>query len=783
MRLKRVNAGRVCGLVSLVILSVVAFPASPASAAGCPNEALRVGPSANLPDCRAYEVISPAEKNSGLLEPVELGLGPEGTASVISSSETALAGLGETIGFPSGWYSTTRTAEGWATFAMPPLASGYQLSLLAGGFTAWLGTTSLDGRAAVWSGRANGQPEDAADLFLARVPGPAVEDIGPVAPPGTPLSSSVGDTTIGLRLRVVGVSADLSHVLFRLNPKVSEGYRLWPFDATSVPASQASEGPTSLYEYVGTCGTGTECEASEREPLLVGVDDAGNLISTCGTWLGDTHHGFGNAHNALSLDGRAVFFTAHACDPNPGTSPPVDELFARIDNGESGARTVAISEPMEADCSACYEDKTFKSAGALAAARFHDASTDGSKVFFTTTQLLLGEDTSQNIYEYDFDAPAGGKVIRVSAPDASVPASSPAEVLGIVRSSEDGSHVYFVASGVLTANPNSQGQHARAGADNFYVFERDARYPAGHVAFIASLYKRDELLWTAESTADTTPDGRFLVFTSTTEHLTPDDTSAATQVFEYDAQTEKLIRISIGQDGCCKDGNTEVAEPFTRIANKPFYNGMQNPLTYWSGLTMSTDGSYVFFESSIGLTPQAIDHKKVGEFNGVAEYATNIYEYHDGNVYLISDGHDLSERGVKLAGTDASGDDVFFSTVDRLVPQDADSNFDIYDARIGGGFYAPPAPAECVSDGCQGALSAAPVLLSPGSEFQAGGNPPLATPTAAKPRSLTQAQKLANALKACAKQPKKRRAACRSQARKRYRAKKSVHTARGRGRS
>jgi hypothetical protein len=182
---------------------------------------------------------------------------------------------------------------------------------------------------------------------------------------------------------------------------------------------------------------------------------------------------------------------------------------------------------------------------------------------------------------------------------------------------------------------------------------------------------------------------------------------------------------------------------------------------------MSADGSYVFFQSSIGLTPQAVDHKVIGDFNGVPQYAQNIYEYHDGNVYLISDGHDLAERAVTLAGTDASGDDVFFTSVDRLAPQDTDSNVDVYDARVDGGFAAPSVPAECVSDGCQGPLSAAPVLLSPGSEFQQGSDP-LFVPGASKSKALSRAQRLAQALRACRKKPKRRRASCEAQARKRY---------------
>jgi hypothetical protein len=137
---------------------------------------------------------------------------------------------------------------------------------------------------------------------------------------------------------------------------------------------------------------------------------------------------------------------------------------------------------------------------------------------------------------------------------------------------------------------------------------------------------------------------------------------------------------------------------------------------------MSTDGAYVFFQSSDGLTPQALNHETIGESSSSEErYATNVYEYHEGNVYLISDGRDVGRKSAHLVGTGASGADVLFTTVDQLALQDTDTNTDIYDARIDGGFPVPVAPAECSGDACQGPLSPAPVLLSPGSEFQAPG--------------------------------------------------------------
>jgi hypothetical protein len=100
----------------------------------------------------------------------------------------------------------------------------------------------------------------------------------------------------------------------------------------------------------------------------------------------------------------------------------------------------------------------------------------------------------------------------------------------------------------------------------------------------------------------------------------------------------------------------------------------------------------VFFTSSDGLTPGAV----IGH--------SSVYEYHAGEVSLISNGHDLSESGARLLGTDGSGEDVFFTTSNQLVPQDVDTQVDIYDARIAGGFAATPATPGCSEDACQGPL-------------------------------------------------------------------------------
>jgi hypothetical protein len=745
-RLILVAVPSLCAVVGMLVLPPVA------SAEGCPNAEYRVGPSANLPDCRAYEQVTPVEKDAGRFLAGLMGVGPDGAPDLVIESTAALAGLQDDYGIPGAIYSVERTGSGWFTSAMPPPASEYQTGTNVG---SPLVGTSLDARSGMWFERGLSWPENRVDLLITK-PGGGIEDVGTVTPPNAP-SGGVGSLLEGLHLgiNVSGWSDDLSHIFY------TQRKYLWPFDTTEEDRS----GAISLYEFVGN---------GNSQPMLVGLGNEGKLVSDCGTTLGSDFGEGENAHNAVSAEGNTVFFAAIDGQGCAG----VNELYARVDNGQPDAHTVAISEPSKeegstpGDCEACDTEPAVR-----AAATFEGASTDGSKVFFATKQPLLGDDTTQSMYEYDFDAPAGERIVRVTGGDSTV--SNPtAEVQGhAVAISEGGSHVYFVAHGVLTTNPNSQGQVAHQGANNLYVFERDAQYPSGRTTFIASLSDNDVSLWGEESRAvgavkpdnvDVTPDGRFLVFSSVTEHLTPDDTSTVAQVFEYDAQTGSLVRVSIGQDGYNDNGNTDVAE--ASIPIRTFHGS--DPTSYWSGLAVSADGSYVFFQSTDGLTPQALNHKIIGEAieylgqtSGPPVYANNVYEYHDGNVYLISDGRDVSQgpseqSDVELVGTDASGADVLFTTVDQLAPTDIDSNIDVYDARIDGGFPAPVSPSPCTEDACQGALSPAPALLSTGSEFQAGGNPPLAPPVpVAKPKAKKAAKKKIKKKKAAGKRAKKARRA------------------------
>lgn len=757
----------------------IAFAAGDVNRSACSNEG-SPGFRVYLSDCRAYELVTPSDKQGALVGPLELPTVAADGASVVGVSTGAFAGLesGELAVGGEAAYRFTRSGSGWLTMPLNPFREE----------RATVGSSD-----SVWRSAPVGVEVPRITL---RESNGVVVDMGPAWPVALGVSPVPGATPFG----VVGAASSAADgVLYVIeSPRAA-----WPFDTTV--------SGNSLYDYVGTSGAA---------PGLVGVTGGSGstaLISQCGVVLGGPEE----EYDAVSASGDKVFFTAepggcagenHNHEAVTGSGPQVSELYVRI----AGERTVAISEPTASDCEECETAE-----GARKPAAFQGASEDGGKAFFTTEQELLPGQKGVNLYEYDFATPEKHKVVLASA-GATAP-----QVQGVARISLDGSHVYFVAKGRLTVEARggacleelspaelveeetTKEGHCRAkgGADNLYVYERDSRYPSGHVAFVADLCSEPEMsgtiadtqcpsnlsqnfhvndlvLWGQNEAHDekrpvqASPDGQFVTFTSYA-NLTADDSSGARQVFLYDAQTGDLTRISKGQDGFNHDGNNtravnEAVDSDASIVSQDYAYGSRGGAI---ARTMSDSGSYVFFQSAVGLTPQALNLVQVAENAGGSPiYAQNVYEYHDGQVSLVSDGSDTSSAiaalggGRALIGTSASGEDVFFRTAEPLVPQDTDTQVDFYDARVNGGFPGPEALPTCEGEPCQGtASSSAPAGAPLSAMFAGAGNisPPASRPLV-KPKPLSMAQKLAKALRVCAKQSRRRRHACEVTARKRY---------------
>jgi hypothetical protein len=484
----------------------------------------------------------------------------------------------------------------------------------------------------------------------------------------------------------------------------------------------------SLEEYVGT---------GHAAPMLVGVAggrESNALLSDCGIRLGSNlpSQSHGSMYNAVSADGRRIFFTAVGADDAPcaGTEPPVDEVFAREEfeaspgSGELGMRTASVS------ASECNGDAQC-GAAPPADAQFEGASQDGSKVFFASTQELVpgavedaeGGDsaakgcslgiTDCNLYEAEFDTTGRRHLVAVSD------GSAQPQVQGVARISEDGSHVYFVAKGDLTgAAVNERGEVAVEGEDNLYVYERDALHPAGLTSFIARLSPGDQGDWSQVDNrpVQTSHDGRYLVFVSSAAPTGEGvSTGGPGQVYEYDAQTGRLTRASIGAGGFNNDGRTPINGP--ALAVGPGAQALPATAAEASSPSAATatllpeDGT-VFFESSTALTPRALNDRT----EALGQMISNVYEYREGSIYLLSDGQDESDSSAHaLIGASASGRDVFFTTSDPLIGQDGNTGQDIYDARVQGGFSGTPASGGCSGDACQGQVGASPALPVAGS--------------------------------------------------------------------
>ena len=295
------------------------------------------------------------------------------------------------------------------------------------------------------------------------------------------------------------------------------------------------------------------------------------------------------------------------------------------------ARTVAVSVRGQGSGSGAGECAGVCASSPASGARLEGVAEDGEDAFFSSTQRLTNdasEDEGQNALHgctsvrgvngcnlYMFEGLAGGgRVVDVSAGDVS---GDGPEVQGVVASSADGSHVYFVAKGVL-AGANSEGSAPAEGQDNLYVYERDEAYPAGRMAFIATLpgdkaEQPKELPETAQWTArvgkaaNVTPDGDVLLFTSHGD-LTGDHGLfvADEQVYWYDAVSGRLARVSVGEhgfddDGVAGVGGARVVSPLSRIGQP-----REDP-------SMSDDGSVVFFQSPVGLTARALDDVPVND--------------------------------------------------------------------------------------------------------------------------------------------------------------------------
>ena len=157
---------------------------------------------------------------------------------------------------------------------------------------------------------------------------------------------------------------------------------------------------------------------------------------------------------------------------------------------------------------------------------------------------------------------------------------------------------------------------------------------------------------------------------------------------------------------------------------------------------ISADGSRVFFDTSQPLVSQdtnGLQDVYEWEREGAASCPTRAPARLDGGcIFLLSGGE--SADFSYLIDASVSGNDVFFSTRAQLVPRDANTKVDVYDARVNGGF--PEFSLACTGSGCQGVPPAPPIFATPSSvTFGGVGNFEAPRKAVVKPKAKPKACK------------------------------------------
>ena len=709
-----------------------------------------------LPDGRAWEMVSPPDKNGSLIEPIALGGNGSALQAAADGGAITYVTDAPTESGPAGYDNfqqvLSKRGEGgaWETKDIAiPHTSSTSLSIGHGQEYRYFSEDLSQGVVQPFKGfdPLSGEASEQTAYLRDNATGaytPLVTDKAPYANDTAKPFQPFGGLTAGECYRIicgpefVGASPDLSHVvlsspvaLTNTTPEATGG-GLYEW-SVGKPAGEQLQ----LVSLLPANGAGEELPAGPSEPGL----PSGNGGST-------------DARHAVSADGSRVFWSTGSRGPLY-----VRDLIKK--------ETLAL--------------------GGLEAT-FQIASSEGSRVFYSE---------GGSLYVCEVTVGAGGELECKTSDLGSVEGTVPG-------ASEDGSYVYFVAG-------NDMYEDHQAGG--VWTKTLVATLAPG------TNQSGDSPDWSQEPQtlpARVSPNGEWLAFMSQRSLTGYDNTDAVSgqpdeEVYLYNGQSGKLVCASCNPTGARPHG-----EEYNKIwtgegglvggfhvwpltswlaANIPGWTPYTSNNALYQSRYLSNSGR-LFFNSSDALVPKDVngqedvyEYEPVGiknpEGKSQCSEATSsggqVYETQaNGCVGLISSGESASES----AFLDASenGSDVFFLTTQKLAPQDFDNALDIYDAHECStcGSPCPPTPAEapppCTTEAsCKASPTPQPGIYGPPSSATFSGPGNLAPEPPAKPKPPTAAQLRAKHLKTALATCKKRfphnkgkRSSCERAAHKRF---------------
>lgn len=664
-------------------------PRAPSEIGPCPvNQQFRTGPSARLPDCRAYEMVSPLDKDSGDIVPLRsINAYPAGifqstpTGNRITYSSYRAFGDPHSAPYTSQYLANRVPGSGWGSEQISAPREG-------GSF---YNTIGLDSQFKAFT----------ADLCSGWLLQDAEPRLDPAAPPGfgdlyrrencggggfralNPTEPTLSASEKFLPV-IQGFSEDGGCAVFRANDKLTP-------DASS--NTVVGEGIRQVYE---------SCDGQPLRLVSVLPDGtASQQASSAGTSTPGNVDRVSNVWQAVSADGSRVYWTAEGTGVE-GT------IYVRV-NAEREQSAIAGGECTEAEQACTYPVSESISASP---ARFLAASSSGSIAYFQI---------GTNLYEFDLES---GNSALVAG-----------QMAGWMGAAEDGARVYLVSKEVRAAG-------ATAGALNLYLYDRE-REPGEAFALVATLSNLDSgaaalspiALSPDKRTSRVSPDGGHVAFMSRSKALSEltagyDNTDAVSdepdaEVYLYDAGAGRLACVSCNPSGSRPLGRELMFKAqLSGVWAAAQIPGWQTQLS--ASRVLSSDGSRLYFESF-----EALDPRDTNEMQDVYQWEqvgrgdcdagdSNFQESSGGCLSLISSGEGSEDS--RFVEATPSGSDVFFATGASLVPQDY-GLVDIYDARVDGGLPSPPAPQPpCEGEACQ---SPAPPPEDPtpsSAAFQGQGN-------------------------------------------------------------